>query len=608
MSSTFFGLNIGASGLFAAKTGLNTTAHNVANIETVGYSRQIVSQTADRALTTNNTYGMIGTGVSVNEIVQKRSRYYDEKYRLNNGLLGQYDQRSHFLTEVESYLNEIKLDGFVTTFDSMYNSIQELTKDPSNLTVRSTVSHYAESLCEYFNSLSTNLVKIQDECNYEVKNQVDRVNSLANQIATLTKQINTVEVGGENANDLRDQREELVDELSNIINVSVDEETFGNSGMKTYVVRINKHVLVDTYDTNLLYVKPRSVPYSQNDQDGLYDIFWANGEKLDASNPTMSGTIRALYEVRDGNDNENLRGTIYTELGKNTDTLIIRNTNINDVKDLNIPNEGMIKVGAGEYKYDSYTVTVTEDGSYEYAFHLTTDARKTYEAGTSVQIGEGIGYKGIPYYQAKLNEFIRVFAQEFNALHRSGVDLNGDTDSNFFTATNKITGEEINLKFIGKEGKGRTDSDTFTSDINVSSGAYQLLTASNFKVREIMVTNPACLVTATDIVNGVSNADIAKKLLDLKGDITMFKQGDPAEFLQSLVGEIGVDTKAASDFAKSQDNIVKNVSKQRLSVAGVDSDEEAMSLARYQEAYQLSAKVVSVMNDIFNVLINEMIV
>ena len=86
----------------------------------------------------------------------------------------------------------------------------------------------------------------------------------------------------------------------------------------------------------------------------------------------------------------------------------------------------------------------------------------------------------------------------------------------------------------------------------------------------------------------------------------MFKQGDPAAFLETLVGEIGVDTKAALNFAESQQNIVNSVTNQRLSVAGVDIDEEAMSLAKYQEAYSLSAKIISVMNEIYDKLINEM--
>ena len=191
MVNTFFGLNIGTTGLYAAKSGLNITAHNVANIETEGYSRQVIKQSADTPLSTNNRYGMLGSGVAINEITQMRSKYYDEKYRSNNALLGMYDTRSYFMNEVQSYLNEIELEGFTTTFDSMYDSLQELAKDPSNLTVRTQVSNYAMSMCEYFNSLSTNLDQVQTECNYEVKNQVSRINSLANQVATLKKQINT---------------------------------------------------------------------------------------------------------------------------------------------------------------------------------------------------------------------------------------------------------------------------------------------------------------------------------------------------------------------------------------------------------------------------------
>ena len=112
MASTFFGLNIGTTGLFAAKTGLNITAHNVANIETPGFSRQVISQSADSPISTNNRYGMLGTGVSVNEITQMRSQYYDEKFRSNNSMYGQYNGRSYFLNEVQSYLNEIELEDY----------------------------------------------------------------------------------------------------------------------------------------------------------------------------------------------------------------------------------------------------------------------------------------------------------------------------------------------------------------------------------------------------------------------------------------------------------------------------------------------------------------
>ena len=603
MANTFFGLNIGTTGLYAAKTGLNVTAHNVANIETEGYSRQVIKQSADTPISTNNRYGMLGSGVAVNEITQMRSQYYDEKYRSNNALLGMYDTRSYFMNEVQSYLNEIELEGFTVTFDSMYDALQELAKDPANLTVRTQVSNYAMSMCEYFNSLSTSLDQIQTECNYEVKNQVSRINSLSTQVATLTKQINTVEIGGQNANDLRDQRANLIDQLSQIANITVTEREVGNIGMTEYIVRLDGQLLVDNYNARQMEVIPRTEKMNQCDVDGLYDIYWDNGERLNAESATLKGTLKALFEVRDGNNKENLQGYC-EEVDDGATEITIKNTNINDLKDLNIPPEGKITIGNGEYAYTSFTVTANEDGTYTYTFELKEEARRQYEEGTHVAIGTTMDYKGIPYYHAQLNEFIRVFSQEFNEVHASGTNLNGDTGVNFFTATNPMTAEQYNLNSFGAKGAENVTMSEFDSDPLKTEAPYYMLTASNFTVNEIIQMNPSVISAASDITNGVGNADIANKLLALKSDVSMFKQGDPAAFLQTLVGEVGVDTKASLNFADSQEDIVQAVTSQRLSVAGVDIDEEAMNLAKYQEAYNLAAKIIAVMSETYDTLIN----
>ena len=112
--------------------------------------------------------------------------------------------------------------------------------------------------------------------------------------------------------------------------------------------------------------------------------------------------------------------------------------------------------------------------------------------------------------------------------------------------------------------------------------------------------------TASEIVNGVGNYDKALELLDLKKDTTMFRQGKPAAFLQTLVAEVGIDTKASLNFEKSQNNLVNAIDNQRLSIGGVDTEEEAMNLMRFQQAYKLSAQVISVMNEIYDKLINYM--
>lgn len=603
MANTFFGLNIGTSGLYAAKSGLNTTAHNVANIETEGYSRQVIKQSAATPVSTNNRFGMLGSGVAVNEITQMRSQYYDEKFRSNNALNGMYESRSYFMNEVQSYLNEIELKGFTTTFDNMYDALQELSKDPANLTVRTQVSNYAMSMCEYFNSLSNNLDQIQTECNYEVKNQVSRINSLATQVATLTKQINTVEIGGQNANDLRDQRANLIDELSKIANVSVNEREIGNCGMTEYTVRLDGQLLVDNYESRRLEVIPRTENMNQCDVDGLYDVYWDNGEQLNPESATLSGTLKALFEVRDGNNKENLKG-LADEIDDGATEVTVTSTNINNLKDLNIPAEGKITIGNGEYAYTSFSVTANDDGSYSYTFQLKEEARRQYPEGTGVTVGMTMDYKGIPYYHAQLNEFVRVFAQKFNETHALGQNLNGDKDVNFFAATNRMTGEQYNLNTFGAKNGEYVKMSDFDSNPLVTEAPYYMLTAANFTVNETIQYNPYAISTASDITNGIGNADIANRLLALKSDVSMFKQGDPAAFLQTLVGEVGVDTKASLSSAKSQENIVQSVTSQRLSVAGVDIDEEAMSLAKYQEAYNLAAKVIAVMSETYDTLIN----
>ena len=111
---------------------MNTTAHNIANTETEGYSRQVTSQQASKALQVNSSYGMVGTGVDVTGVDQVRDEYYDVKYRANNTLYGEYATKNYYMTEIENYFNEIQLEGFTTTFDDMYESMQELQKNRNN--------------------------------------------------------------------------------------------------------------------------------------------------------------------------------------------------------------------------------------------------------------------------------------------------------------------------------------------------------------------------------------------------------------------------------------------------------------------------------------------
>ncbi|TAH69456.1 MAG: flagellar hook-associated protein FlgK, partial [Anaerolineaceae bacterium] len=616
MGSTFFGLHIGQTGLYAYQAALDTTAHNISNSETNGYTRQVMGQKAGKALRMNSTYGMAGTGVSVTGVTQLRDEYYDIKFRKNNTILGEYASKAHYMTEIENYFNEVSVEGFTTTFDAMYNSLQELANNSSSLTVRSQVINYGKSLAEYFNSLSENLKNIQDECNFEIRNMVDKINSTAQQIAALTKQINTLEVSGGIANDLRDQRALLVDDLSQIANVSVTERVVGSGiGVTSYVIKMDGQTLVDGGNYNTLQVIPREKKRNQNDIDGLYDVAWANGQLFNLGSQNLGGSLKALYEIRDGNNRHNLQGSVSAVAGDNYVT--VTDTTINEIERLNIPESGVITVGNQEYVYVGFEVVIDEDtGNFIYSFeledHLWTDA-----IDTTASVGESINYKGIPHYMDQMNLFIRTYAKAFNEIHRTGRDLANNPGTDFFSATNRVNGREYVFGPLAEsDDYYYYDANTFNSQTGSFYeevpndrplyGSYYFMTADNFTVSSHLMNYPSRFAAATDVLNGIDNNDVVEALIALKSDKTMFGQGEPGGFMHTLVADIGIDTKKANNFSISQENILRAITNQKLSVSGVDIDEEAMNLVRFQNAYNLSAKVISIMNEIYDRLITYM--
>jgi len=329
----------------------------------------------------------------------------------------------------------------------------------------------------------------------------------------------------------------------------------------------------------------------------------------------LGGVLQALFEVRDGNNKFNLRGVVNATSGENFITMT--DTNINNIADLNIPETGVVKVGNREYEYTGFSVTVDEEsGNFIYTFELKDYVIVDAENETA-EIGRSIDYKGIPYYMDQMNKFIRTFAMSFNEIHRSGQDLDGNPGMDVFSATDKISGRYYTFGPLrGSEDEQYYDYNTFTSrtggyyeeipDEQPLYGSYYLMTASNFSVNKAFFNNPGLIATTSDVVNGIENNDIVRNLLELKDNRLMFEQGAPDEFFDTLVAEIGIDAKSAITFSNSQSNILKAITNQRLSVSGVDMDEEAMNLVRFQNAYNLSAKVISVLDEIYDRLINYM--
>ena len=616
MPSTFFGLDIGTSGLHTYQAALNTTAHNITNAKTDGYSRQKVNRQAKDPISIAQRYGMVGTGVIANKISQIRDEYYDLKYRSANTINGEYEARTYYLKNIQNFLNEIKEGGFNTNFKNLFNGMSEVEKDPTSKSARAQMVNQAYALTEYFNNLSANLKNTQNEVNFNIKNTVDTINSYGDQIATLTKQINMIEVSGGFANDLRDQRNLIVDKLSKLANVTVKEERIGEgmsgslSGVTHYTVKINGGYLVNNYEANRIEAVPRDYLSNINDVEGLYDLKWSDGQDFSTHNSNLGGKLGALFQMRDGNNMGSLRCNVKEASAGDTE-LTLEDTNINSIENMNFPPKGRITVGSEEYEYTGFDVKMEKDPDtgktkFKYIFKLKEDKpiQKdiTEEDKAVAKIGEQVNFKGIPYYMDQLNNYVRKFSKEFNEIHKTGEDLNGNKGTDFFNGIDKVTGENYKFKIPGKEDEDGNEITEFSSEDET----YYKLTAHNYSVTRKFREDSSLIAAAGTISEGIENTDVMKKLENLQKDRTMFDQGKPEEFYQALTSDIGVDTKTAETFSTNQDKIVKSIDNQRLSISGVDTDEEAMDLVKFKNCYNLSAKVISVMNEIYNKLINEM--
>lgn len=614
MPSTFFGLTIGKSGIYAANASINTTAHNASNVTTKGYSRQEATQQASTPVSVYTKAGMAGTGVDFLGVKRVRNEYFDDKYRKCNTDCGNYSAKEFYLTSIEGYFSETNTQGVTASMTSFYMSLQDLKDDPADSTARTATIETANSFTEYVNYLATSMQRVQNELNTEIRTTADTVNSIAAQIAVLNKQINTLEVRGTMANDLRDQRDLLVDQLSEFANISVSEVNVGEdrSMINQYVIKLDGKTLVDTYHYNTLVVKSCEGKVNENDINGMYEISWSDGQEFNSASTSLGGKLQALFELRDGNNGVNFKGKVEGTPALGDTSIVIKETNCNEISKLNIPaSNGTIIIGNKEYMYDYFELTVEADGTYSYEFFglkddggnvgLTKDA-----IGKYATIGNSIQYKGIPYYQAQLNEFVRTYSAQFNAIHNQGEDLMGNAGLDLFNGTHAASG--LNFDFVETLNAGDKISSTVNAaaGANTVNGSYYHMTAMNFTVNQAILDDPQMIACAKQIEDGVESTEILDLLIGLKEMGTMFQEGTPSEFLESFTANIGIDTQQATLFTTNQSNILHAIDTQRMSISSVDQDEEAMNLMKFQNAYELSSKVIAVMNEIYEQLINRM--
>ena len=614
MASTFFGLDIAYTGVQAANAKVNTTANNIANVETKGYTRQEANQVASEAIRVSQSYGMAGTGVTTTDITQVRNEFYDVKYWQSQSNLGQYDTKMYYMYQIEDYFTDKDtVEGFEPLFSDVFNSLEEVYKQSGTDSTKTQFLGAAGDLCEYFLAQATNLEKLQLGVNEEIRNKVGEINSIAEQIATLNKQINTIEVNKVHANELRDKRNLLIDQLSKIVDVEVKEvpiyTTAGGtekSGIFTYQVNIaGGQNLVDGYEYNTLECKARtkSEQVNQSDAEGLFEVSWSNGMEFNLYGANLGGELKGLIEIRDGNNEEYFHGdtkSVKSQLDKDGNPTgayevvikVPKDDYLNDMNKCTLPEEGQLTLVTTKYKYSEWSY---KDG--EYTFVVKPDRGQPDPSlflNKEACVGQKVDYQGIPYYQEQMNEWVRIFAKAMNDIETQAVDKNGEEAEVLFTAYDKVNGEEV--KF---------DGDIDPKDFSSTDDSYYRLTASNFNVNRAMVKDVNKFGTTVDIKKGGDAQDITERLMTVKDDKTKasFRGCTASEFLQCVTSDIALAANNAKTFTENYTNINKSVSQTRLSISGVDNDEEALNLVKFQEAYNLSAKVMQIMTEIYDRLI-----
>lgn len=613
MPSTFFGLTVASSGLRAFQTALNTSANNVSNVQTKGYTKQVANREAAEAYRVYEKYGTAGSGVTTTSIKSVRNEYYDKKYWVNQSSVGYYDTKVSYLGQIEGYFiddEDESMPGFVTIFGDLFSAVDSLHNHAEEKDYRQAAITNAQILCNYFNNVSGSLVRLQKDCNEQIKTLVESINASSRKIATLTKQINDIELQGGIANELRDQRALVIDELSEIVPVTVEESPVTNSnypemytGGTNFLVKLDGQTIVDRFEYRTFTCQARENRVSQSDVDGLYDVVWSDtGMKFNLNATTMNGTLKALFEMRDGNNSENFQGRVTKA---SVSSVTIKPSTQTSVETMTMAQEGRITIGYKVYNYESFTATLDENGNItEYKFELKEhmdDAERQELLSRQAQIGDKVDFMGIPYYMGQMSEFLRNFVERFNAIEMSGQDLNGDPMESFFRAS-KIGGEEYDFHDQTVSTDGVTDPTK--SVISSTSDSYYQLTALNVKVAERSRKDSSLFSTTGDAQLEAAQ-DIVGELLKLKDKVELFR-GDHAEgFLKCILTDLTVDTNEAKIFQENFNDISASINTQRMSVAGVDEDEEALDLVKFQNAYNLASRMIQCMSEIYNKLINE---
>ncbi|MCT4687971.1 flagellar hook-associated protein FlgK [Vallitalea sp.] len=528
--SSISSLSRAVSGLQASQYALQTTAHNMANVNTPGYVRQQILLKDSRYYKIgNNGYSnlMVGMGTDVQALRQVRDMFLDGAFRNEVSRYGYYNSDAKALDEIQAILGETEGESMKKILEKFWKSLNELSKHPDGKEARGTFVQNAVLFVNKANLVMKQLNNYQSNLNKQVIDKVDEINKLGEEINALNDKIVKYEINGDRANDYRDARNNALDKLAEIIDISYREDKSGN-----VIVKAEGFDFVSDGIVNKIELE-QSVPKSF-----LVSPIWkATGKRVFNLDTEIS--------PEKDNDKGSLKGIL---LSRGT-----RSANWTDTEDANID----------EYnKNVKPSIIMRTQAKFDKLIHsvITTVNNKLAPIGRT---GGPYGLDG--------SQYIELFKRK----HMDRYD-----------SSNKYNGED-------------------------KSNVHSLYSAGNIEI------NPAILkdydkLCITKVKGEVQNNDVVEDIIkEWKNAKWPEYPGSDSklninEYYVSFIGEIGSSGKVTKEHMNNQKILITQIENQRSTIMGVSTDEELGNMMKYQHAYNASARVVTVVDQMLEQVINRL--
>ena len=573
MRSTFAGLNTMVRGIQNNQLSLDTTGHNITNASTEGYSRQRVDSAATNYQERPSLYGgvYVGGGVDVVALNRARNIYADKQYWSENSAQNLYKTYKTNYDKVQTIFNDAKKSGVLNAMQQFYSSWVNLSDYASDAASRTAVITKGNNLVDRIKTCAKQL-QSQIAAQYdEIGIQLGKLNNLTKEIAELNKNIMLSETNGGKANDLRDQRDLLVDKLSEITNVNVYEEANGQ-----YTVVSNGMSLVQRESSLTLELSP---PIN-NEQYGISDFSIRVVEAGGIGYVPQSGILKALSD------------TIVQDKGHIDQLADISATLLTTFNDVHKQGVGIDKEETswlnffGQNKFKSLTGTTYDQMQYTWHVDPLTDERYMEAAGASRTVTKTVG----PPAQTTVATSVTgspdrlKSMQIINALKVSD-ELTAPGGQNLVAArqvVNKNTGARVVPTLSGTSSNFTYNDDWVNG---TADGTIAVELSKLFNVDQATAANPKGAMNPRNTDRAISTVSIN-------------------QYYNGMMSKLGANAENIDRTLKQQDDLMTQITQWRQSTSGVDWNEELTNMLKFQTGYGACSRVLTSMDEMLDKLIN----